>query len=85
MQRDVRNWCHACEACQTRKSAPKRNHAPLQTIKGGYLMQVVAVDIMGLLPESKAGNRYVLVAAMQVIISPSGLKFMPSPTRRLPP
>ena len=62
MQRDVRNWCRTCEACQTRKSAPKRNHAPLQTIKTGYPMQVVAVDIMGPLPESKAGNRYVLVA-----------------------
>ena len=62
MQRDVRNWCRTCEVCQTRKSAPKKNHAPLQTIKAGYPMQVVAVDIMGPLPESEAGNSYVLVA-----------------------
>ena len=63
MQHDVRNWCRTCEACQTRKSAPKKNHAPLQTIKAGFPMQVVAVDIMGPLPESETGNKYVLVAS----------------------
>lgn len=42
--------------------APQRNGAPLQTIKAGYPMQVVAVDIMGPLPESKFGNNYILVA-----------------------
>ena len=62
MQRDVKDWCNTCEACATRKSAPRKNHAPLQTIKAGYPMQVVAVDIMGPLPESENGNRYVLVA-----------------------
>ena len=63
MQHDVRNWCRTCEACQTRKSAPKKNYAPLQTIKAGYPMQVVAVDIMGPLRESETGNKYVLVAS----------------------
>lgn len=33
----------------------------MQTIQVGYPMQVVAVDITGLLPESEAGNRYILV------------------------
>ena len=62
MQHDGRNWCRTCEACQTQKSAPRRNHTPLQTIKAGYSMQVVAVDIMGPLPESEADNSYILVA-----------------------
>lgn len=62
MQLDVTNWCRTCSACATRKTAPQRNCAPLQTIKAGYPMQVVAVDIMGPLPESKSGNNYVLVA-----------------------
>ena len=62
LQRSVRDWCRTCEPCVTRKTAPKRNHAPLQTIRAGYPMQVVAVDIMGPLPESEAGNSYVLVA-----------------------
>ena len=39
-----------------------KHRAPLQTIKSGYPMQVVAVDILGPLPESDGGNRYILVA-----------------------
>ena len=62
LQLSVRDWCHTCEPCVTRKTAPKRNHAPLQMIRAGYPMQVVAVDMMGPLPESENGNSYVLVA-----------------------
>ena len=62
MQRDVQDLCKTCDACATRKKAPRRNHAPLVTIKAGYPMQVVAVDILGPLPESESGNSFVLVA-----------------------
>ena len=62
MQQDVRDWCQTCETCATRKIPPKKNRAPLGTIKTGYPMQVVAVDILGPLLESEAGNSYVLVA-----------------------
>ena len=64
MQKDVERWCHTCEACATRKTAPKKNRSPLQTIQAGYPMQVVGVDIMGPLPESETGNLYVLVAGL---------------------
>ena len=63
MQKDVARWCQTCEACSTRKTAPKKNRSPLQTIQAGYPLQVVGVDIMGPLPESEAGNLYVLVAS----------------------
>ena len=33
----------------------------MQTITAGYPTQVTAVDLLGPLPESKNGNRYVLV------------------------
>ena len=56
MQRDIQDLCKTCDACDTRKNTPRRNHAPLGTIKAGYSMQVVAVDILG--PE----NSFVLVA-----------------------
>ena len=62
MQQDIHNWCKTCKVCTTRKSAPKKNHALLQTIKTGYPMEVVAADILGPLPESEAGNSYILVA-----------------------
>ena len=63
MQQDVHNWCQTCATCATRKTAPKKNIGPLETIETGFPMQVVAVDILGPLPESTAGNCYVLVAA----------------------
>lgn len=62
IQQDVRQWIRTCPACATRKSPPQRNHAPLQTVASGFPMQVVAVDILGPLPESTAGNSYILVA-----------------------
>ena len=41
----------------------QKNRAALQTVQAGSPMQIVAVDIMGPLPETKDGNRYVLVAS----------------------
>ena len=58
---NVRNWCNTCATCATRKSVGAKNRAPLQTIRAGYPMQVVAVDILGPLPESDGGNSYILV------------------------
>ena len=48
--------------CATRKSVGAKNRAHLQTIRTGYPMQVVVVDILGPLPESDGGNSYILVA-----------------------
>ena len=35
----------------------------LQNITTGYPIQMVAADIMGLLPSSKHGNHYILIAS----------------------
>ena len=59
---DVKDWCKSCSACATRKSPAPKNKAPLKNIKVGYPMQLVAVDILGPLPESITGNSYILVA-----------------------
>ena len=59
---DVQNWCKTCSTCATRKTLGPKRQAPLGTICAGYPMQVVAVDIMGPLPETEAGNSYILVA-----------------------
>ncbi len=42
--------------------APNKR-AFLQTITVGYPLQMMAMDLLGPLPESKAGNSYVLVVA----------------------
>ena len=43
------------------KTPPPICRAELKPIKPGYPMQIVAVDILGPLPESDAGNSYLLV------------------------
>ena len=58
---DVRDFCRACTICATRKTPVPRRRAPLGTIKAGYPMQIIAVDILGPLPESAVGNSYILV------------------------
>jgi len=59
--RDVKSWYQTCSTCASRKTQAPKNCAPLQTIKAGSPMQVIAVDIMGPLPESCNKNSYVLV------------------------
>ena len=59
--RDVKNFCQACPSCATRKTPTPKRRAPLGTIKAGYPMQIVAVDIMGPLPETENKNSYILV------------------------
>eukprot|EP00731_Ephydatia_muelleri_P015802 Em0009g226a len=56
----VGGWCKGCIRCSTRKSSAPKRRAYLQTLRAGYPMQIVCVDIMGPLPET---SKYVLVAA----------------------
>ena len=58
---DVRNWCLTCKDCATRKTHAPARRAPLGTVTAGYLTQVMAVDLVGPLPESPNGNSYILV------------------------
>ena len=58
---DVRDWCQTCKACAKRKSPVPGRQAPMHTITAGYPTQVMAVDLLGPLTESKNGNCYVLV------------------------
>jgi hypothetical protein len=58
----VGEWCRNCRSCTTRKTVAPKRRAPLQTIKAGYPMQIVSVDLMGPLPETEDGCKYVMVA-----------------------
>ena len=60
---DVREWCRSCGTCAQRKSPTTKPRAQLEPIVTSYPLQLVAVDILGPLPESPAGNSYVLVVA----------------------
>ena len=59
----VRIWCRSCMTCASRKMTTPARKARLRTIAVGYPMQIVSVDIMGPLPETQDGCKYVLVAA----------------------
>ena len=50
-----------CSNCAARKSPAPKNRAPLQSVKVGCPMQLVAVDILGPFPESEEKNQYILV------------------------
>ena len=60
---DVQEWCKNCAVCTARKTPAPKARAPLQSIKTGYPLQIVATDILGPFPESPAGNNYILVVA----------------------
>ena len=49
--------------CAQRKNPVPRNRAQLTSIKPGYPLQLVAMDILGPLPESNNRNLHVLVVA----------------------
>ena len=58
---DVRDWCQTCATCAARKSLSHSPRSPLGTITANYPTQIMAVDLVGPLPESDKGNCYIMV------------------------
>lgn len=58
---DVRDWCQTCGSCAKWKAPVPGRTAPMQTITAGYPTQIMAVDLLGPLPESRNGNSYIMV------------------------
>ena len=50
-------FCRTCTASDTKKGTTSRPRTPLQTVQAGYLMQLVAMDLVELFPESKYGSK----------------------------
>ena len=63
LKNDVIGWCNSCDACATRKGPIRRGRAKLQQFPVGCPLERVALDILGPLPRSQAGNRYILIVA----------------------
>ena len=57
---DVQKYCETCDPCTARKSS-KSQRAPLGQLITGGPMEKVSLDILGPLPVTKNGNRYILV------------------------
>ena len=61
LDRAVEDWCRRCELCAKRKPPRKASRSPLVTVQPGYPLKRVALDILGPLPESDSGNKYIMV------------------------
>ena len=61
MHKDVADWCRSCETCQKcrKHRVPRAPIIPLPVVAEPFSR--VAMDIIGPLPRSRSGNRYVLV------------------------
>ena len=60
-RKDIREWCEKCMDCASRKSPKRKRRGSMGTIKAVYPFQIIAMDILGPLPSTKLGNKYVLV------------------------
>ena len=57
----VRTWCRQCKTCASRKMMVPKRKAQLHTVSASYPMQIVSMDIMGPLPATQDGCKYVHV------------------------
>ena len=58
---DILAWCRKCVQCQKRKNPSKKHRAMMKPHIVGIPFERVALDIMGPLPKSHQGNRYILI------------------------
>jgi len=61
-RRDVEEWCQRCDLCAARKGPRVKQRSPLQLYNVGEPMERVAIDVLGPLPETDQGNKYILIA-----------------------
>lgn len=61
MLNDITQYVKACLACATRKRSSRPTRVPLKSIPVVRVFQRVAMDLMGPLPLTENGNRYIAV------------------------
>ncbi|GFT10349.1 retrovirus-related Pol polyprotein from transposon 412 [Trichonephila clavipes] len=58
---DVEQWCKSCDACSARKGPKIRSRGKLHRYNVGAPFERIAFDILGPLPKTVSGNKYLLV------------------------
>lgn len=58
----VKDFVRSCAICEQELSRTTAGVAPLQSLQSGYAFEIVGIDIVGPLPPSASGNKYLLVA-----------------------
>ena len=59
---DIEEWCQRCDLCAARKVPGVKQRSLLQLYNVGEPMECVAIDVLGPLPETEQGNKYILIA-----------------------
>lgn len=60
-KQDVENWCRTCKFCISKKGPSSKGKSPLQIYNVGTPFERLQMDILGPLPKSSSGNRFLLV------------------------
>ncbi|KMQ86232.1 integrase core domain protein [Lasius niger] len=58
---DVEDWCRSCKVCVARRGPSGKGKSPLQVFDAVFPFERVQMDILGPLPTTTTGNRYLLV------------------------
>ena len=61
-RRDFEEWCCRCNLCASIKGPRVKQKSLLLLYNTGEPMERVAIDILGPLPETGRGNKYILIA-----------------------
>ena len=62
-RQDVEDYCRSCRVCSERNAPAKMPRAKMGTMPCGYPMERVAMDVVGPLPKTIHGNRFILVVS----------------------
>ena len=58
-----KNWCRECDLCASWKRTARKLRARMITYNVGAPLERVALDVLGPLPTTERGNKYILVIA----------------------
>ena len=61
MKLSVEEYCRTCDRCVARKNPPGKSRAPLRSYLVVAPMERIQIDVMGPLPQTHRGNKYILV------------------------
>lgn len=61
MRNDIEQWCKKCDVCASRKRPAKQPKSAMSQYNVGAPLERVAMDIVGPLPRSNSGNKYILM------------------------
>lgn len=60
---NIHDWCRSCDLCASKKGPSKKPRAPMRQYNAGAPTERIALDILGPLPISENGNKYLLVVS----------------------